>query len=166
MLHYSLAGETPQPSPHTVTHEYIECLDICSTKKLKSSKLTLKLNSDLTINSCFLRYPTGLEIRESDTRKTLENSKKKPTCTLPEPPLPQPTSPPTAAKPTRLPHQIQLVSIAVNPHTNNRCARFFIGLQQVFRMWTLTAPTGKKEVHHGNVLNIPQLPTFNTLPLL
>lgn len=124
MLHYSLTGETPPTFTSYSDTRYIECLDICSTKKLKSSQLTLKLNSGLTINSCFLRYPTGLEIRESDTRKILENSKKKPTCTLPEPPLPQPTSPPTAAKPTRLPHQIQLVSIAVNPHTNNRCACF------------------------------------------
>lgn len=31
-----------------------------------------------------LRFPTGLGIKESDTRKTLVSSKKKPTCTLRE----------------------------------------------------------------------------------
>lgn len=161
--------------PHTVNRIHMNCLEMCCTKKLKSSQIALKLTiiyvlSDLIINSCFFRYPTGLEIRESDTRKILENSKKKPTCTLPEPPLTQPTSPPTAAKPTRLPHQIQLVSIAVSQHINNRCVCFSLVfstfLEYGTEMPTLMSPTGNKEVHHSNVLNIPQLPTFNTLPLL
>lgn len=40
----------------------------------------IKLHSLL----CLLRFPTGLGIKESDTRKTLVSSKKKPTCTLRE----------------------------------------------------------------------------------
>lgn len=109
--------------------EYIWMLRNLWSKDTNSSQITFKLKliyviSDLFINSCLLRYPTGLETRGSDTRKILENSKKKPTCMLPKPLWPQPASPPMAAKPTRLPHQIQPVSIAVNQHTNNRCVGF------------------------------------------
>ncbi len=109
---------------YTVMYNIYECLEICGSKTLNSSQINLRLKliyvlSDVVINYCLLRYPTGLVTRGSDTRKILENSKKKPTCTLPKPPWPQPTSPPMAVKPTHLPHQIQLVSIAINQYTNS-----------------------------------------------
>lgn len=48
--------------------------------------------------SCLLRFPTGLGIKESDTRKTLVSSKRKPTCTLRELPSMRLMHPHTEAK--------------------------------------------------------------------
>lgn len=47
---------------------------------------------------CLLRFPTGLGIKESDTRKTLVSSKRKPTCTLRELPSMRLMHPHTEAK--------------------------------------------------------------------
>lgn len=95
----SLCSTLPNAPPSTQAIRAMQAKDHPdSSKSLWKGSVCGEFNNGLYFIFCLLRFPTGLGIKESDTRKTLVSSKRKPTCTLRELPSMRLMHPHTEAK--------------------------------------------------------------------